>query len=569
MSRRQSGGVSQIANGATVNPGEGHILAASRRHPGSLLQGSSSVTEALTGTVTGKESGMKTLVVKSLAPKILEGRDRVRARLRRFRQEEDGALLLFGLFMLFLMLVVGGFAIDVMRYERERTHLQATADRAALAAAALSQTDNPNAVVLDYFTKAGIEDLYRAPQVEQGLNFRTVRVNTESVMPTMFMRAVGVNDLRAPAVSAANETVPNVEVSLVLDISGSMRFTDSGGMMQIARLRPAANRFINRLLAGDRAQTTTISIIPYAGAVNPGRAVFDLLGGQVATVSFPSVVDGVMQTITQRRDHPDSHCLEIESSDFSSSTIPELGSFDQVPHFMKWAIHAPTMDWGWCPLEGNVALGEASSAIQYFSSNASYLTSFIDRMRLHDGTGTHYGMLWGLWLLDPANNWLVEELNELGLVHDDFADRPAAYDDDETVKAIVLMTDGNITEQVRPRYPDRTLAPLNATLPADVQLHHTRELDRQNNGSQCNGAGCSVQQSNAGTNRNRFYAACNMAKANGIVIYTIAFNTNANGRTEMQNCATSISHYFDVRGADLDNAFQAIAGSIQQLRLVE
>lgn len=496
-------------------------------------------------------------------------RSQARSRLRAFGRDDEGALMLFGLFMLFLMLVVGGFAIDVMRYERERTHLQNTGDRAALAAAALTQTGNPSAVVLDYFTKAGLADQYRTPIVEEGLNFRTVRVNTEMAVPTMFMRAVGVNSLNAPSASAANEMIPNVEVSLVLDISGSMRFTDSDGMQQITRLRPAARNFISRLLAGDRAQTTTISIVPYAGQVNPGPDVFEIVGGQVANVTFQTTVDGVMQSITQPRDHADSHCLELQASAFSSGTIPPFATYDQTPHFMYWAIDNPTMDWGWCPLHGNSAGGAASSSIQYFSSNAGYLTGFIDRMRLHDGTGTHYGMLWGLWLLDPANRWLTEELNTRGLVHDDFADRPADFDDDDTVKAIVLMTDGNITEQVRPRYPDRTLSPLNANTQAKVKLHHTKELQSQNKKNDCNNQNCHVQETSAAQNRDRFYSACDIAKESGIVIYTIAFNTNANGRTEMQNCASSPAHYFNVRGADLDNAFQAIAGSIQQLRLVE
>lgn len=504
-----------------------------------------------------------------LADRFATLRTQVRARLRAFRREDDGALMLFGLFMLFLMLVVGGFAIDVMRFERERTHLQNTADRAALAAAALTQTGNPSAVVLDYFTKAGLEDQYRPPIVEEGLNFRTVRVNTEMAIPTMFMHAVGANTLTAPAASAANELIPNVEVSLVLDISGSMRFTDSDGMQQIARLRPAARNFINRLLAGDRAQTTSISIVPYAGQVNPGPDVFNLMGGQEAMVSFQTTVDGVLQTVTQRRDHANSHCLELQAGDFSSGAIPQFATYAQTPHFMYWAIHNPTMDWGWCPLSGNVAAGEASSAIQYLSSNASFLTGYIDRMRLHDGTGTHYGMLWGLWLLDPANRWLTQELVNRDLVHDEFSDRPADYDDVETVKALVLMTDGNITEQVRPRYPDRTLPPLNADTQTAVKLHHTRELQRQNKKDQCNDQNCHVQETNTTQNRNRFYDACDIAKANGIVIYTIAFNTSPSGRTEMQNCASSVSHYFNVRGADLDNAFQAIAGSIQQLRLVE
>jgi hypothetical protein len=164
---------------------------------------------------------------------------------------------------------------------------------------------------------------------------------------------------------------------------------------------------------------------------------------------------------------------------------------------------------------------------------------------------------------------VVEELADQGVVDPGLTGRPAPYDDPETLKVIVLMTDGNITDQFRPRFVDRTLSPLNETNPADIFLNHTRELDRQNNSNDCNGQGCRVTEASLSTNRNRFYEACDRARANGIIVFTIAFNTNDAGRQEMQRCASSTAHYYDVRGAALDSAFQSIAGTIQRLRLVQ
>jgi hypothetical protein len=37
----------------------------------------------------------------------------------------------------------------------------------------------------------------------------------------------------------------------------------------------------------------------------------------------------------------------------------------------------------------------------------------------------------------------------------------------------------------------------------------------------------------------------------------------------MRNCASSPAHYFNVLNEELNEAFQAIAGSIQMLRLTE
>jgi hypothetical protein len=58
--------------------------------------------------------------------------------------------------------------------------------------------------------------------VNEGLNFRTVSVQTEAVVPAAFMRLVGVNSLTAVANATAEERYSKVEVALILDLSNSM-----------------------------------------------------------------------------------------------------------------------------------------------------------------------------------------------------------------------------------------------------------------------------------------------------------------------------------------------------------
>lgn len=485
--------------------------------------------------------------------------------LQRFLRREDGTITSFALIIFVLMVAVAGIAIDIMRYETQRVQLQYTLDRAVLAAASVTQPLNPVDVVEDYFDVSGLEGYRLNVNVDEGVNWRRVSAYAELEINTFFMHMFGVRVLTSPAEGAAEEIVPELEISLVLDISGSMRFTDSDGMMQIARLRPAAQEFVSNMLLGERSEATTISIVPYAGQVNPGATMFNMIGGSRATVTY---VNGDGDTVTEWRDHPRSSCVEFDATDFTTWNIPSGGSFEQVPHFMNWAIDWPTMDWGWCPLEGDVAIDEPSSAIQYVSNNAGELNEFIGRMRLHDGTGTHYGMMWGLWLLNPASNWAVQNLVTAGVVDADFSDRPAAFTDQNTRKVIVLMTDGNITDQLRPRFTDRTQPPINATDETDIFLNHTEEMARQSNSGDCNSQGCRTEESPRSTNRNRFYAACDVARANDIVVFTIAFNANANAQDEMRYCASAPAYYYDVRGADLQTAFQSIAGAINGLRLI-
>ncbi|MDA7967172.1 Tad domain-containing protein, partial [Ruegeria sp.] len=64
---------------------------------------------------------------------------RVSSRLRKFASSEDGSMTILVLFLFMTVLYAAGFAVDMMRYDRERVKLQYALDRAVLAAADLDQ----------------------------------------------------------------------------------------------------------------------------------------------------------------------------------------------------------------------------------------------------------------------------------------------------------------------------------------------------------------------------------------------------------------------------------------------
>ncbi|MGC1489327.1 MAG: pilus assembly protein TadG-related protein, partial [Albidovulum sp.] len=65
--------------------------------------------------MSGKEvpNGMRSVVAEIM--------DHCKGRLGKFRREEDGSLLIFGLFCLVMMMFLAGAALDLMRYEERRT----------------------------------------------------------------------------------------------------------------------------------------------------------------------------------------------------------------------------------------------------------------------------------------------------------------------------------------------------------------------------------------------------------------------------------------------------------------
>ncbi|MEM6660422.1 MAG: pilus assembly protein TadG-related protein, partial [Pseudomonadota bacterium] len=180
----------------------------------------------------------------------------------RFARDESGTMTMFSIMMLMMMLLVGGIGVDLMRNEMERTRVQATIDRAVLAAADLDQTLDPTAVVNDYFSKAGMSEYLTSVTVDQGLNYRTVTAKARTTTPTQFMRLMGVEELTVPAQGQAQEKVANVEISMVLDISGSM-----GRNNKMANLQDAAKTFVDTVIRDETENLISLSLIPYTAQV--------------------------------------------------------------------------------------------------------------------------------------------------------------------------------------------------------------------------------------------------------------------------------------------------------------
>lgn len=470
-------------------------------------------------------------------------------RLMGFKREEDGAMTIFATIMVLMMLLVCGIAVDLMQNEMMRTRVQNTLDRAILAASDLDQPLPADEVVDDYFAKAGMTEFLNDVRITPGsdlptTNFRIVQAEARTRTPSIYMAMTGVRSLPVYVSGTAEETIEKIEISLVLDISGSMR--NNG---KIGNLRTAAKDFIGAVLEGNAAKTTSLNIVPYAGQTNPGRIVFERAGGlPFATFIEDSNGDEILygQTIVDDEgnsiDVPYntmSSCLDLTNSDFDNIDLPS-GGYDQTPYFMNWPIDAPTMDWGWCP--------QNNSSIRYAQNDAGRLQDFIDDMRLHDGTGTQYGMKYGVALLNPSSRNTFLALNAAGLVPDGFKNRPADFGTTDTRKFIVLMTDGQITDQFRPE--DK-----NDPKNDEIALNQ-RTGDRDTYSTQS-------------TNVTNFYSVCNKAKAEGITVYTIAFEAPADAVTQMRTCATSPAFFYKVEGVQIKTAFKSIARQINELRLTQ
>lgn len=431
-----------------------------------------------------------------------------------FLRDSKGNVAVVVAFLILPMLVLAGGATDMARAESHRVQLQDGIDRAVLAAASLTQTVTVERTVRDYLKSLDfLDEVELTFDYDLSINARDVKVTASYDMPAGFLPLIGIATLPIRVSAAALEQRSNLEISLVLDLSGSMRFDNP---TRLSMLRPAAKDFVDTLLTPDSAPTTTISIVPYAGSVNPGATAYGIL-------NIP-------------RRHTYSSCVEFIGADFTTAHIP-FAQRGQVPHFSNGHTNQndPALGWSWCPQE--------ISAITYLSNNATLLKKRIDSLKMFDGTGTAIGTNWGLLLLDPVMRPFIGRMAAAGQLGNEFASRPAAFDDSETLKIMVLMTDGDISDQYRPRVYD-----------------YPRKKEQDN-----------VTQSNRSFNRDRLYDVCNRAKDNGVIVFTIGFRiaVDSSALTEMRNCASSPSHFYDVQSMDIASAFRSIATAIQKVKLTQ
>ena len=523
-----------------------------------------------------------------------------------FVAEEEGNITVFSVFMLVLIIATTGASVDIMRFEAVRAKMQSTMDRAVLAAADLEQEQDPVAVVNDYMTKAGLGNALNTVSVDEGLNYRTVSADGSVELSTIFLHMSGFDTLTTPARSTAEEKISNVEVSLVLDVSGSM------GGSRIENMRNAAREFVETVIQPEGSPgLTSVSLVPYSAVVNVGETLAPYFNFDEA--------------------HDYSHCAAFKASDFQSAAFDGSATLERIGHFDPWSSDQSSTQIAspWCPT------GD-TSAIMVHSADLGDLTARIDSLTAGGNTAIDLGMKWGVSMLDPSFGPIVGQMASDGLVSGQVATRPAQHNDPEAIKFVVVMTDGENTSQfdLKPGVKDGMsdlwvddrgngnpnddrfslrVRDLSGTANDvyfwkryETSSYSSRYRNTPDGGSNARRMTYAEVYARWGTaafaqsfyvrpyydnfvSYNQYYDVyyayeqtvsgsqgdqrlsdiCEAARNQGIVIFAIAFEAPAGGQQALQDCASSPSHYFDVEGVEITETFHAIARQINSLRLVQ
>ena len=458
------------------------------------------------------------------------------SRIRNFAVEEGGSIaIIFGLMIVTLM-IVSGVAIDFARAQNTKDSLQQDLDAALLFAGNERMQKGAAYDIAD-----GVQN-YMNGLTRQKLAYMQASVAISQPTPTLIqataqtkircviMQIFGFNELDVAAGTEVALGQQPVEVSLVLDNTGSM----SGAKM--AALKDAAKSLVDiAYQAPEASRHVKIGIVPFSRYVNVGLSNRNQNWISVqpdGTTTGPQTCSMVSPVVGR------SNCRDQTGSYYNDGvliTYPyQACDYTYGPPVQQCWTPTYTSTWHGCvgsrsyPLDtqdGQYADREQGisnvgcpSEITPLTNDQSALKGQVDAMNAADETYIPTGLMWG---------WRVLSKDA---PYDQGMDPSTMQDGQRVRKIVVLMTDGQNT--LSPSYP--------------------------------------AHNGNDAALANRLTAeVCQNIKAAGIEIYTVAFNvTDNNIKSILQNCATASNKYFDATDAEkLTVSFNDIAKDFSPLRI--
>jgi Flp pilus assembly protein TadG len=228
----------------------------------------------------------------------LGGRARASVR-RRFLETTDGNVaMIFGLVGV-IMIMAAGAGIDVARAVSMKTRLSSALDAAALAVGTQLDLDEDELeeMAQKYFDANypadALGDTDAVQLVQSG---EKISLSVHGSVDTLLLRIVNIDYFNLNVANEVTRSANNMEVSLVLDITGSM--CPSGDCTKINNLKVAASDMVDMIVQDVQTPYyTKMAIVPYSGGVNVGTYAASVRGPITAP---KTVTDAVWTTATQK-----------------------------------------------------------------------------------------------------------------------------------------------------------------------------------------------------------------------------------------------------------------------------
>lgn len=216
---------------------------------------------------------------------------------REFSKSTSGNVAMLFALACFVIFPLVAFAVEITRVVSHKTSLQYAVDAAALAAAqAVLMTPEERLEVVDAFitaeeAKLGTDIQYLV--AEDGEGELTIRASI--LMPLILGRIITKDDIKIEVRSDAVMGGADLEVSIILDTTGSMAGS------RIVALREAAADFVD-IVVDDIQEPyySKVAIVPYAVSVNVGPYAEAVRGAiePGKTISDAEWIDGPVRNIS-------------------------------------------------------------------------------------------------------------------------------------------------------------------------------------------------------------------------------------------------------------------------------
>ena len=209
---------------------------------------------------------------------MLAGYDRLRSAVLRQRRDISGNVAVSLSLALMPLLGMAGAAVDYARLVNEQSVLGNAVDSAALAAARdIDATLARRTAIAKRYLDANVaaRDALAGYTMQlselkgQGGEVTGLRLTATAKVPNHFLTIIGFETTDIASTAEVPVVSMPIEVALVIDNTGSMS-------ADMPALKTAAAGFINSLIQAENSDAVRIALVPYVGAVNPGRNVLGM-----------------------------------------------------------------------------------------------------------------------------------------------------------------------------------------------------------------------------------------------------------------------------------------------------
>jgi Flp pilus assembly protein TadG len=471
---------------------------------------------------------------------------RAKSAISQFASDRRGDVaVIFGLMAIMMFLMVGG-AVDIGRWLHARGDTVAALDAAVLAGGRALQLNGDEQAAITAAQRFYNENkknrltLSSSTGGDNGdadtITFLVSGDGTEftaqgaAYIGTPFLSLMGIKALpllkltgseySTAKLAVGGNAKTNIEISMMLDVSGSM---DSNNKFE--DMQEAAKDLINIVVWEDQSEyTSKVAIVPFSADIRLSSAMLNAVSNPsapstIAGQTYSCKVRGVWTTCPAPTFRRQECVVERIGTDKYTAAGPAAGRYIT----RKYA---------------NVSNSTAgcstptASSVMPLTNDKTALINKINAMTTGGGTAGQLGTAWAWYMLSP--DWSTTLTAAAGAVS-----APKPYSTFNLLKIAILMTDGEYNNQYTAQgILTGTTGNVNGSTAANASSNtQAREL-------------------------------CNEMKKKDITVYTVGFDLGGNQTAinTMNYCATSPSHAYTAdNGNELKQAFRDIALKISAL----